>query len=223
MRRALDATGDPWLVVALLAFAAVCAWCAAPWATGATGAKTTNVGFEIKSSIAVAPALTRGDRSVRLEDLTGPGQQKDAASHGWVMTTNWSGGYQVLIRSTTRPALQGHNAIDGSGADAAFQDYTMSTAPVPWDVSGFSRGVFGYSATVTTRSGPAAVGGARWSTSGVRKWRGLSDSDYLLYETSGGVGSYGLDLHLRTALPPGAVQSAGSYRATLYLTIRPNV
>lgn len=216
--------GDPFVAAAILVFVALFIWCAAPLATGATGSATTNLGFEIKSSLAVAPALTQGDKLVRLGDLTAPGQQKDAVSNGWMVSTNWSGGYQVLIRSTTDPALRGRNAIDGQGAADSFQNYqTGSACPCPWDLGGFSKGVFGYSATVTTQSGPAAVGTSKWGTSGVRKWRGFNDTDYQLYETTGGVGAYGLSLSLRSALPPGKVQTAGSYRATLYLTIRPNV
>ncbi|MBC7645463.1 MAG: hypothetical protein H7123_10060, partial [Thermoleophilia bacterium] len=192
--------GDPFIAGSIVTFVALFVWFAAPLATGATSGASTNVGFEIKSSLAVAPSLSPGDKLVRLGDLTAPGQQRDAVSNNWTMTTNWSGGYEVLVRSTTAPALRGRNATDGDGASDAFQDFlTGSACPCPWDIGGFSKGVFGYSATVTTQSGPAAVGSSKWGTSGVRKWRGFNNTDYLLYETNGGVGAYGLDLNFRTA------------------------
>lgn len=215
---------DPWVAVMAAVVTGLCVWMSVPLATGATGSGSTGVGFLVKSSIAVAPALQRGDSSVRLGDLTGPGQERTVSSDNWVMSTNWSSGYDVLIRSTTDPALRGGNAVDSNGARDAFVDFSTGTScPCPWTTNGFTRGVFGYSAHVSTRSGPAAVGAGKWGGSGNWKWRGFDDTDYLLYETTGGTGSYDLDLNLRSALPPGAVQTAGSYRASLLLTIRPNV
>lgn len=204
-------------------FVGIVLWHVAPEAQGTDASSSARVDLGVDTVLAVAPTLTKGDRTVRLSDITLPGQQRNASSDGWQIATNYPSGYEVKIRSTTDPALSGRNAVDGDGARESFQDFRTSGCPCTWSTSGFSRGVFGYSADVSTASGSAALDTSKWGSSGSRKWRGFDDSAYSIFETPGGDGTYALSLHFRTALPDGTTQPAGSYRANVVLSVAPNL
>lgn len=213
---------DPVVVAVVCVLGLLIAWICVPFAQGAQSKTTdTQLLLGVDTVVAVAPNVSKGESRVQLSDLSIPGQQRDASSAGWRVVTNYPTGYRVKIRSTTSPAMQGSNAADGNGADDAFADFTRSGCPCPWTTSGFDKGVFGYSASVTTSSGSAALDTGKWGTSSSRKWRGFDDTAYSLFETPGGAGAYQMTLYLRTALPESSAQTAGSYRAVLVLSVEP--
>ncbi|MCW2956472.1 MAG: hypothetical protein JWO69_1341, partial [Thermoleophilia bacterium] len=204
--------------------AALVAWVAAPLATGAAPPiqSDTRIEAEVPVSTSVTPGWRTGDSSVRLPSLTIPGEPQDVTSDGWGMSTNWVNGYEVRVRATTSPALRGSNAVDGNSADDAFADYSSAAScPCPWTGQGANKGLFGYSVSVATSGGAAATDTAKWGTDRSRKWRGFTKSSYRAYATGGGVGEYTMALHLRTMIPDGAAQRAGSYRAGVVISAHP--
>lgn len=213
---------DPALVGAATLLVLLTAWVFIPRAQAVQSASTdATLLLGVDTVVAVAPTVSKGDVDVQLSDLTIPGQQRDAESAGWRLATNYPTGYQVKIRSTTNPAMRGANATDGAGADDEFADFSRSGCPCVWTTSGFSKGVFGYSAQVTTSSGGAALDTSKWGSASSRKWRGFDDTAYSLFTTPGGAGAYQLILYLRTALPEESAQTAGSYRANLVISVEP--
>ncbi len=213
---------DPVMIGAVALLALLIAWATLPRAYAVQSASTdTTLLLGVDTVVAVAPTVSKGDVDVQLSDLTIPGQERNAESAGWRLATNYPTGYQVKVRSTTNPAMRGANATDGAGADDEFLDFTTSGCPCIWTTSGFSKGVFGYSAKVTTSSGGAALDTSKWGTASSRKWRGFDDTAYSLFTTPGGAGAYQLVLYLRTALPEDSAQTAGSYRANLVLSVEP--
>jgi hypothetical protein len=214
---------DPWLCGALALLAAVALWTMAPLATGASIAPVqsdTRIEVEVPIATSVTPGWTTGDSSVRLPDLSIPGQTRDVSSDGWKMSTNWTNGYEVRIRATTDPALRGANAVDGKGARSSFDDYKTTNCPCGWSGSGFTKGIFGYSVSVDS-TGPAALDTAKWGTDTARKWRGFSTDSYRAYSTAGGTGEYTMSIHLRSMIPDGGTQLEGSYRAGIVVSAHP--
>ncbi|MCW2972900.1 MAG: hypothetical protein JWN72_1173 [Thermoleophilia bacterium] len=215
---------DPVLASALVLLAALAAWIGAPMATGtaiAPASGNLNLRLDVPVATSVTPGLTAGDTSVRLPKLALPGDPQDATSTGWKLSTNWANGYEVRIRSTSNPALRGVNAVDGSGAPDAFADFsTDADCPCPWSTTGSTKGVFGYSASVTG-NGATVAGATKWGTSAARKWRGLNKSSYQLFSTTGGTNQYGLSLVFRSEIPQTAPQAAGSYRASFVISVSP--
>lgn len=214
---------DPWLTSALALVVAAVGWTAAPLATGALAPVSSDARIELTVPVAtsVTPGWTSGDTDVRLPNLTIPGQSRDVTSPGWRMSTNWTNGYEVRIRSTTDPALRGSNSVDGNGARSSFADFTTGACPCPWTGRGFDRGVFGYSVSVASTSGGSVLDAAKWGTNGARKWRGFDRSSYRAYATAGGSGQYTMSIHLRSMIPDGATQLEGSYRAGLVVSAHP--
>lgn len=198
-------------------------WTMAPLATGAISPAQDDLRIEVDVPVttSVTPGWTTGETSIRMPNLTIAGEVRDVSSTGWRMSTNWVNGYQVKVRTTTEPALRGVNAVDGAGARASFADYATKDCPCPWNMSSFQRGVFGYSATVAHSSGLAATDTAKWGTSANRRWRGFTQEAYPIYATPGGQGQYAMSIHLRTMIPDGAVQPAGSYRASFIVSAHP--
>lgn len=204
----------------MAAFVALCVWSTLPAAVAAVGSKDTTVEVDVLPALAVAPSYATGNTTLSLPTVSLPGQDRQVSTRGWRLSSTWTGGYGVTLRSTTDPALKGANAVDGSGASGdSFQDFRTSGCPCPWVVSGFDRGVFGYSASVNSSVGTAGDA-AQWGTSSARRWRGLSRSEYPVFDT-GGIGTFDLELHFRSQVPTSATQSAGSYRANLIVGIRP--
>jgi hypothetical protein len=215
---------DPVLLCALAVLAAVAVWTMAPLATSAvipSVTSDTRIEVEVPVATSVTPGWTSGDTSVRLPDLSIPGDPKDVTSPGWKMSTNWTNGYEVRIRATSDPALRGSNATDNKGARSSFDDYkTTSTCPCAWSGAGFTRAIFGYSASVVS-DGPAALDTAKWGTSTARKWRGFTTSGFPVYSTAGGTGEYTMSIHFRSMIPEGASQLEGSYRAGIVVSAHP--
>jgi hypothetical protein len=214
---------DPVVILIVACMALLAAWASMPSAFAVSTSSDARLLLGADTVVAVAPAVTKGTRAVQLADLTIPGEQRDADSEGWRVTTNFPTGYDIKLRATSDPALRGINAVDGAGADDDFQDFSTAGCPCPWTTDGFSKGVFGYSASVNTSSGNAALDTSKWGASGAKKWRGFDDTAYSIFRTPGGAGSYQMTLHLRTALPPESNQAAGSYRTTLVLMVEPLV
>lgn len=215
---------DPWITGAVAVLLAAIAWTAAPLATGAIAPVTSDTRIELTVPVAtsVTPGWATGDANVRLPNLTVPGEPRDVTSAGWRMSTNWTKGYEVRIRSTTDPALRGSNSVDGSGARSSFADFTTTSAcPCPWTGKGFERGVFGYSVSVASSTGAPVLDADKWGTSKARKWRGLSRSSYRAYSTAGGTGEYAMAIHFRSMIPDGATQLEGSYRAGVVVSAHP--
>jgi hypothetical protein len=169
----------------------------------------------------VTPGWTTGDASVRLPNISLPGEARDITSAGWGMSTNYANGYEVRIRATTDPAMRGANSVDGKGARASFADYTTSGCPCPWKVDTFNQGVFGYSVSVDSSTGSTVLDADKWGTDRARKWRGFTRSSYRAYSTAGGTGQYTMSVHLRSEVPDGATQLAGSYRASMVVSAHP--
>lgn len=213
---------DPWLLGALALIAAVAVWTMAPFAGGAIAPVTSDTRIEVEVPVAtsVTPGWTSGS-DVRLGNISMPGVPVDATSSGWRMSTNWVNGYEVRIRATTDPALRGNNSVDGKGARSAFADYTTTGCPCPWKVDTFNQGVFGYSVSVDSSNGTAALDADKWGTDRARKWRGFTRSSYRAYSTAGGSGQYTMSVHLRSMIPDGATQLAGSYRASMVVSAHP--
>ena len=215
---------DPVLLGALALLAAVALWTMAPLATSAvipSVTSDTRIEVEVPVATSVTPGWTSGDTSVRLPDLSIPGESKDVTSPGWKMSTNWTNGYEVRIRATTDPALRGANAVDNKGARSSFEDYkTTATCPCAWSGSGYTKGIFGYSASVASE-GPAALDTTKWGTSTARKWRGFTTTGFPVYSTSGGTGEYTMSIHLRSMIPEGGTQLEGSYRARVVVSAHP--
>ena len=213
---------DPWLLGALALLAAVAVWTMAPLAGGAIAPAQTDTRIEVDVPVAtsVTPGWTTG-RDVRLDTLSLPGVASDVTSTGWGMTTNWVNGYEVRIRATTDPALRGPNSVDGKGARASFADFTTADCPCPWKVDEFKQGVFGYSVSVTSSTGASVLDADKWGTDRARKWRGFTRSGYRAYSTAGGAGQYTMSVHLRSMIPEGTTQLAGSYRASMVVSAHP--
>lgn len=214
---------DPWLAAVLTLLAAAATWTAAPLASGALGPLTsdTRIELEVPITTSVTPGWEVGDASVRLPNITMPGEARDVTSRGWKMSTNWVNGYEVRVRATTNPALRGLNAVDGNGAKASFEDYRTTACPCPWSDADYSRGIFGYSVSVASSGGAAALGTAKWGTASARKWRGFTTGPYRAYSTAGGTGDYTMSLHLRSMIPDTGVQPEGSYRAGIVVSAHP--
>ena len=214
---------DPWLLGALAIIAAIAVWTMAPLATGAIPSQQSDTRIEVEVPVAtsVTPGWTSGDQDVRLPDLSLPGEPRDVTSAGWGMSTNWVNGYEVRIRATTDPAMRGNNSVDGKGARSAFADYTTAGCPCPWDVDAFKQGVFGYSVSVSSSTGADVLDADKWGSSRARKWRGFSRTSYRAYSTAGGTGQYTMSVHLRSMIPDGATQLAGSYRASMVVSAHP--
>lgn len=208
----------------MVVLAAVVSWTMAPLATGAITPETatTRVDVEVPVTTTVTPGWQIGDDTVTLPKLTIPGETNDITSAGWRTSTNWVEGYEIRIRATTDPALRGSNAVDGSGARSFFADYKASGCPCPWSLTGYTHGVFGYSASVTAVSGSAAEA-SKWGTAKARKWRGFTEDPYLVYSTPGGSGLYAMTVLMRSEIPDGAVQAEGSYRAGLIVSAHPRL
>ena len=214
---------DPWLAAVIAVLAAIAIWLAAPMATGAIPdvASDTRIELTVPVATSVTPGWVTGDNAVRLPNASVPGEPSDVTSAGWKMSTNWVKGYEVRIRATTDPALRGSNSVDGSGARSSFADFTTGGCPCPWTGSGFSRGVFGYSVSVTASNGAAVLDADKWGTSSNRKWRGFSRESYRAYSTAGGEAQYTMSIHLRSMIPEGQTQLAGSYRAGMVVSAHP--
>lgn len=214
---------DPWLLSALVAVAAVCAWSMVPFASGALAPQDsdTTIAVDVPVSVSVTPGWVTGDSEVRLPNLSLPGDPNDVTSAGWRMSTNYVNGYEVRIRATTDPALRGNNAVDGAGAQSSFADFTTGNCPCPWTGSGFDRGVFGYSVSVTATKGAQVLDVAKWGTDRARKWRGFDRAAYRAYSTAGGTAQYTMSIHLRSMIPDGATQLEGSYRAGMVVSAHP--
>lgn len=222
--RRLLARVDPVLLLVVVIFVALGCWIAAPGAIGAgeTTSASTLLNLKVPITTAVLPGWTPGDTSIVMPNLSIPSETKDATSAGWVMSTNWENGYEVRIRSTTDPAMKGANAVDGRGTTDTFADFSTGTAcPCEWTGSGFSKGVFGYSASISASSGDPALDTTQWGTPANRRWRGLDDASYRVYSTPGGEGQYRMTLYFRSMIPQGATQAAGSYRTTAIVSVHP--
>lgn len=214
---------DPVLACALVLLAGVASWTMAPLATGAGSSVSsdTRIEVDVPVSTSVTPGWQTGT-SVRLPDVSVPGEPRDVTSSGWRMSTNWRNGYEVRIRATTDPALRGLNSVDGDGARSSFADFkTASSCPCPWSGAGYTSGVFGYSISVSASSGSAPRDAAKWGTAAQRNWRGFTKSSYRAYSTSGGAGQYTMSVHLRSMIPDGAVQPEGSYRSGIVVSAHP--
>lgn len=211
------------LLSVAVALAGVAMWTMAPLATGTLAPVSSDARIEVEVPVAtsVTPGWNSGETSVRLPNLSTPGEPRDATSTGWRMATNWVNGYEVRIRSTTDPALRGRNAVDGRGASSAFQDYRTASCPCPWSGAGYERGIFGYSVSVTATGGLPARDTQKWGTPRERKWRGFTKDSYRAYSTQGGSGQYTMAVHLRSMIPDGAVQMQGSYRSGLVVSAHP--
>ncbi len=214
---------DPWLTAVAIVLAAIATWLAAPLATGAIPDVSSDTTIQVTVPIAtsVTPGWTSGDTSVRLPNASVPGEPSDVTSPGWKLSTNWAKGYEVRIRATTDPALRGANSVDGAGARSSFADFTTGGCPCTWTGSGFTRGVFGYSVSVAATNGAPVLDADKWGTSGSRKWRGFSRSSYRAYSTAGGEAQYTMSIHLRSMIPVGQTQLAGSYRAVMVVSAHP--
>jgi len=215
---------DPVLATAMLVLAGVGIWIAAPMASGASTANDQQrIEVDVPVATSVTPGWTTGDASVRMPNLSIPGQPRDVTSPGWKMSTNWTNGYEVRVRSTTAPALRGRNATDGAGAQDAFADYSTDAAcPCAWTAPrGANKGLFGYSVSVATTSGLPVQDATQWGSQAARKWRGLDTDSYRAYSTRGGAGQYTMALHFRSMIPDGAIQREGSYRASVVLSAHP--
>lgn len=217
------ARSDPWFAATCAVLLTLVAWTCAPLATGALAPVSSSQRIELTVPVSamVTPGWSQGDTSVRLADLSSPGQVRDTTSAGWKMSSNWSTGYEVRVRSTTSPALRGQNAVDGAGASDSFLDFTKESCPCPWNADGFKRGVFGYSVSVATTSGAAPIGAEQWGTSSAREYRGFSRTSYRAYSTAGSPSEHAITMHLRSEIPQGAVQREGSYRGTMVLSVHP--
>ncbi len=180
------------------------------------------IGLTVATSTAVAPGLTSGSTGVRLADLSTPGVPKTEVSSGWKLSTNWSGGYEMKVASSTDPAMKATDAVNSEGEVQNFSDFTTGGCPCDWSTSGFTSGVYGYSADVRTTSG-ATADGSKWGSSSNRKWRGFTRDSYTVFTTPGGTGAYEMDLYLRTEIPETAAQPAGSYRSTTVISVVPNL
>ncbi|MCW2961665.1 MAG: hypothetical protein JWM25_1159 [Thermoleophilia bacterium] len=215
---------DPVLAIVAGVLCAVMAWVAAPLATGAAApvSSDTRVEVEVPNATSVTPGWQAGQTAVRLPNLSIPGDSQDVTSDGWRLAANWANGYEIRIASTTSPALRGANAVDGEGAPDTFADYSTGAAcPCAWSSQGAKKGMFGYSVSVESSSGPVADDTAKWGDARSRKWRGFTKSSYRAFSTQGGTGEYTMALHLRTMIPDGAVQREGSYRAGLVISAHP--
>lgn len=213
---------DPVLAGLALVIACVSAWCAAPLAFGAAASDSSlvRIDVDVPISTSVTPGFTPGEAAVRLDPAVLPGRIEDTMSRGWVMATNWAGGYEVRLRSTTDPALRGRNAIDGQGATGSFADFrTDAACPCPWSGRGFTTGVFGYSVTVATRGGGDALDTAGWADGS--RFRGFDDTSYRAYSTPGGTGTYEMAIRFRSMIPEGGTQQSGSYRAAIVASAHP--
>lgn len=215
---------DPVLLLVALVVMGVIAWAALPLADGVSASKDTRVQVTVDNAITIAPPpptsplpTTGNGASVRLPDLIAAGQTADVTSNGWTLGSNWDAGYEVFIRATSNPALRGQAAVDGDGSRDSFQNFTAGACPCRWTTTGFTKGVFGYSASVGASAG-SPTDTAQWGTSSNRKYRGLTTQDYRLY-ASGGRGTFDLSLLFRSQIPPGLTQAAGSYRATATLSV----
>lgn len=222
-KRPLRERIDPWFLALSAIVVAVVAWTTAPLATGAIAPVQSDLRIELEVPIAtsVTPGWTSGDRDVSLPDLSIPGEARDVTSAGWKMSTNWVNGYEVRIRATTDPALRGANSVDGQGARSSFADFTTKDCPCTWSTKGFERGVFGYSASVTSTTGATVLDADKWGSSANRKWRGFTRNSYPVYSTAGGTGQYAMSIHLRSMIPDGETQLEGSYRAGFVLSAHP--
>lgn len=211
------------LSCALVLIAGIATWTMAPMATGAVASVTsdTRIEVEVPVSTSVTPGWQTGEASVKLPNISIPGDPRDVASDGWRMTTNWANGYEVRVRATTDPALRGGNAVDGRGAKSSFTDYKTTGCPCLWSGAGYDKGIFGYSIDVTSSSGAAPLDTAKWGTPTARKWRGFTKDSYRAYSTAGGSGQFTMSLLLRSMIPDGGVQLAGSYRAGLVVSAHP--
>jgi hypothetical protein len=215
-----DLAADRVMQAAIVVLLLPVLWLSVPVAVGAVSSRDTLVEVDVLPALAVAPGYRTGKTSVALPVQTLPGEDKTASSDGWNVSSTWYGGYGVTIRSATSPALKGANAVDGAGASGdSFSDFTTSGCPCPWSAAGFDRGVFGYSASVGTKSGVAGEA-AKWGSSSAKRWRGLTRTEYGIVD-SGGIGEFDVELHFRTQIPETATQSAGSYRANIIVGIRP--
>lgn len=222
-------TIDLPLALAIIIIAGTLLWSLAPGAGAVSQSGDVSLSVSTDRSIAVVPSFTRpgSSASIRLDDLTMPGQRRDASSAGWTLSSNWVLGYTVKIRSATDPAMRGANAIDGKGANDSMKDFyvTGQQCPCSWTTNGVTKAVFGYSAAVDGPSVGATA--SKWgtgnSTSTTRKWRGFRTDDYTLFSTSGGSGSTSVSIMLRSELPEAASQLNGSYRARIELSVRPNL
>jgi hypothetical protein len=203
----------------------VAVWSAAPLATGAIAPVTTDtrINVDVPLATSVTPGFERGTANVDVPNLSIPGEPRDATSAGWRMTTNWVNGYEVRLRATTDPALRGQNVVDQVGAASSFADYsTASGCPCSWSGADYTRGVFGYSVSVTPNAGSAPLlDTAKWGTSTSRKWRGFSKSSYRAYSTAAGAGTYNMTIHFRTMIPNGTTQLAGAYRSSVIASAHP--
>lgn len=215
---------DPLLGSLLLLLAGVAVWTCAPLASGSIAPVGSSMPIDLQVPVtqSVTPGWKSGDTSVRMPDITTPGDARDATSSGWKLSTNHSSGYEVRVRSTSDPALKGRNAVDGKGSPDFFADFKTQSCPCPWDVTGSPRGVFGISASVSASAGAAApLDASRWGTPSSHKWRGLGKESYRVFSTSGGSGEYNMSLLFRTEIPDGAVQREGSYRASMVISMHP--
>jgi hypothetical protein len=210
------------LACGLTLLVGVAAWTMAPFAIGALApaSSSARIELEVPVSTSVTPGWQTGDAQVRLPNATLPGETRDVTSAGWRMSTNWSNGYEVRVRSTTDPALRGVNSVDGLGAKASYKDYKTTNCPCGWSGSGYDQGIFGYSISVAS-AGPEALDTAKWGTSTSRKWRGFSKDSYRAYSTPGGTGDYTMSVHLRSMIPEGAAVVQGSYRAGFVVSAHP--
>ncbi|MCB0878359.1 MAG: hypothetical protein KDC46_05190 [Thermoleophilia bacterium] len=214
---------DPWLLAVAIVLAAIVTWLMVPLATGAIPDVTNDTRIQVTVPIATAvtPGWTTGDPNVRLPNLSFPGEPRDVTSAGWKMSTNWSNGYEVRIRSTTDPALRGSNSVDGDGARSSFMDFTTGDCPCPWTGKGFQRGVFGYSVSVSATNGATVLDTGKWGTDTNRRWRGFSRESFRAYSTEGGTAEYTMSIHLRSMIPDGTTQLEGSYRAGIVVSAHP--
>ena len=183
-------------------------------ATAAPATHDTEIRLNVLPAIAWAPGLTKGRLSVDLPELRNAGQVANVTSDGWHISSTWPDGYDILVSATSDPAMKGRNATDGSGVPSSFRDYTIGGCPCPWNIGSFSQGVFGYSASGSN----GLINTTTWGSSSSRKWRGLTKGKYKIGST-GGVGEFDMDLHFRTAIPEDGTQEAGSYRASVILSI----
>lgn len=178
----------------------------------------TRVDLDVLPAIAWAPGLTKGATRLTMPQLRNAGQQVTVGSTGWHISSTWPYGYDVLISSTSDPAMAGRNATDGDGSPSAFRNFTIGGCPCPWDIRSFTQGVFGYSVNGTN----GLVDAATWGSPSNRKWRGLTKGKYRIGRT-GGVGEFGMDLHFRSGISNDGTQEAGSYRANVIVSISPTL